>query len=99
MHDSHADRPSVPSPTTGANKPARQLDRPAHRQLPRYKLILHHNPALALMFVSRSVMELTRSPRAEATQKMWEAHHNGRSILLTTWLERAELYVEQFAGK
>src|SRR5262245_51202170 len=99
MHDSHADRPSVPSPATGARKPARQLDRPRDRQLPRYKLILHRNPALDLMFVVRSVMELTRFPRAEATHKMWEAHHNGRSILLTTWLERAELYVEQFASK
>jgi ATP-dependent Clp protease adapter protein ClpS len=97
MHDSH-DRPSVP-PTTGARKPTRQLDRPRDRQLPRYKLILHRNPALDLMFVVRSVMELTRFPRAEATHKMWEAHHNGRSTLLTTWLERAELYVEQFATK
>jgi ATP-dependent Clp protease adapter protein ClpS len=51
------------------------------------------------MFVVRSVMELTRFPRAEATHKMWEAHHQGRSILLTTYLERAELYVEQFASK
>src|SRR5262249_41656728 len=67
--------------------------------LPRYRVILHSNPTLDLMFVVRSVMELTRFPRAEATHKMWEAHHRGRSILLTTWLERAELYVEQFAGK
>jgi ATP-dependent Clp protease adapter protein ClpS len=44
-------------------------------------------------------MELTRFPRAEATHKMWEAHHHGRSTLLTTYLERAELYVEQFATK
>jgi ATP-dependent Clp protease adapter protein ClpS len=49
------------------------------------------------MFIIRSVMDLTRYPRAEATYKMWEAHHRGRSILLSTWLERAELYVEQFA--
>lgn len=69
------------------------------RQLPRYKLIMHYNPSLDLMFVVRSVMELTRFPRAEATHKMWEAHHNGRSVVLTTWLERAELYVEQFASK
>jgi ATP-dependent Clp protease adaptor protein ClpS len=99
MHDFHADRPTVPSPATGARKPARQLDRPPVRQLPRYKLILHRNPSLDLMFVVRSVMELTRFPRAEATHKMWEAHHNGRSTVLTTWLERAELYVEQFATK
>ena len=51
------------------------------------------------MFVVRSVMELTRYMRAEATNKMWESYHSGRSILLSTWLERAELYVEQFADK
>ncbi len=67
--------------------------------LPRYRVILHSDPNLDLMFVIRSVMELTRFPRAEATYKMWEAHHNGRSVLLVTWLERAELYVEQFADR
>ena len=73
--------------------------RPRHRPLPRYRVILHSNPAIDLMFVVRSVMELTRFPRAEATHKMWQAHHSGRSVLLTTYLERAELYVEQFASK
>ncbi|MFO0881477.1 MAG: ATP-dependent Clp protease adaptor ClpS [Gemmataceae bacterium] len=99
MNESPADRPTPPSTSSSARKPARQLDRPPARSLPRYKLILHRNPTLDLMFVVRSVMELTRFPRAEATYKMWEAHHNGRSLLLTTWLERAELFVEQFASK
>ena len=72
---------------------------PVRRSLPRYKVVLHRNPSLDLMFVVRSVMELTRYMRAEATYKMWESYHNGRSILLSTWLERAELYVEQFADK
>lgn len=102
MSDFHHDRPSVPrrpgDPNQTANAPE-QASCSRTGQLPRYKLILHHNPALDLMFVIRSVMELTRFPRAEATHKMWEAHHNGRSVLLTTWLERAELYVEQFAVK
>ncbi len=30
---------------------------------------------------------------------MWEAHHTGRSVLLTTYRERGELFVEQFADK
>ena len=30
---------------------------------------------------------------------MWQAHHCGRSVLLVTYLERAELYVEQFAER
>jgi ATP-dependent Clp protease adaptor protein ClpS len=69
------------------------------RPLPRYKVILHGDRASNLMFVIRSIMELIRFPRAEATHKMWQAHHQGSSVLLTTHLERAELYVEQFADK
>jgi ATP-dependent Clp protease adapter protein ClpS len=52
-----------------------------------------------LMMVVRAIMDLTHFCRAEATHKMWEAHHMGRSSLLLTHLERAELYVEQFANK
>ncbi len=66
---------------------------------PRYKVVLQHDTVQDLMFIVRSVMELTRFPRAEATHKMWEAYHSGRSVLLVTYLERAELYAEQFASK
>jgi ATP-dependent Clp protease adapter protein ClpS len=68
-------------------------------ELPRYKLILQAGAVTDMMLVVRTVMELTRLCREEATHKMWEAHHCGRSQLLVTFKERAELYVEQFAGK
>ena len=72
---------------------------PARRRTPaRYRVILLHN-ADGLMFVVHTVMELTRFCREEATHKMWEAYHCGRSLLLVTHRERAELYVEQFAYK
>jgi ATP-dependent Clp protease adapter protein ClpS len=71
----------------------------ASRSLPRYKVILQNNAATDMMFVVRTIMELTRLCRAEATHKMWEAHHSGRSLLLITYRERAELYVEQFASR
>jgi ATP-dependent Clp protease adapter protein ClpS len=94
----HADRLPVPQESVSPTpKPSPQPQ--VRRALPRYKVILHQNDAIDLMFVVRTVMELTRLCRAEATHKMWEAHHCGRSILLITWKERAELYVEQFAGK
>jgi ATP-dependent Clp protease adapter protein ClpS len=51
------------------------------------------------MAVVRCVMELTRFPRAEATYKMWEAHHSGRSVLFSIHRERAELFAEQFADR
>ena len=69
------------------------------RTMPRFKVVLLQSAIDDLMFIVRSVMELTRFPRAEATHKMWEAYHCGRSVILTTYLERAELYVEQFASK
>jgi ATP-dependent Clp protease adapter protein ClpS len=67
--------------------------------LPRYKVILLYDAAADLMFIVRTVMELIHFCRAEATHKMWEAYHCGRSLLLITYKERAELYVEQFASK
>jgi ATP-dependent Clp protease adapter protein ClpS len=51
------------------------------------------------MFVVRTIMELTRLCRAEATHKMWEAHHSGRSQLLITHRERAELFASQFGER
>lgn len=69
------------------------------RELPRYRVVLHSDRDQGLTHVVKAVMELTRFCRPEATHKMWEAHHNGRSVLLTTWLERAELFVELFAER
>ena len=98
MSQSHADRPDVPRTPDPTPDQPRALDPPRRRELPRYKVILHQG-GHDLMFVVRSVMELTRFCRAEATHKMWEAHHSGRSVVLTTYRERAELYVEQFADR
>jgi ATP-dependent Clp protease adaptor protein ClpS len=89
------DRPAVPP---DLRRTSARVESP-RQQLPPYRLILLHDAALDLMFIVRTVMELTRLHRAEATHKMWEAHHWGRSRLLTTYKERAELYVEQFASR
>jgi ATP-dependent Clp protease adapter protein ClpS len=74
-----------------------QPDNRPLRPVPRYRVILANDPKHGLMFVVQVVMDVTRLCREEATHKMWEAHHNGRSQLLVTHKERAELYVEQFA--
>jgi ATP-dependent Clp protease adapter protein ClpS len=91
----HADRPEIPR----SAEAGRQARPAAPAGLPRYKVVLQQDTTKELMYVVRCVMELTRFPRAEATHKMWEAHHCGRSVILQTHLERAELYVEQFADK
>jgi ATP-dependent Clp protease adaptor protein ClpS len=87
-----------PNAPQGAGQ-SRGHTRTRTRQLPPYRVILLNNVAADMMFIVRTIMELTRLCRAEATHKMWEAHHCGRSRLLVTHRERAELYVEQFAGK
>lgn len=65
----------------------------------RFKVVLHNSADKELMFVARVLMEVTRFGSAEAEYRMWEAHHRGRSLVLVTHLERAELFVEQFADR
>ncbi len=84
--------------------PHRRYDRPDFRaigtlyhQPRRFKVVLHRAADKALTFVARVVMELTRFGLAEAEYRMWETYHRGRSLVLVTHLERAELFVEQFA--
>ena len=77
----------------------RSSRRPRPGPLPRYRLVLHRDADADLTSVVRCVMELTGLARAEATQLMWQAYLDGRAVLLTTWLERGELYAELFAQR
>lgn len=98
MSQSQSDQPDpTPRPKSPSNETAALPL--VQRQLPRYKVILLADNVNELMFIVRSVMELTRFPRAESTHKMWEAQHTGRSVILLTYKERAELYVEQFVDR
>jgi ATP-dependent Clp protease adapter protein ClpS len=99
MSEQHADRPNVPRRPPDAPGPSQPQPRPQRRALPPYRVVLLQDARNDLMFVIRTVMELTRFCRAEATHKMWQAHHSGRSVLLVTYRERAELYAELFAGR
>ena len=78
---------------------AKRFTSPRSVPLARYQVILHRDAEKSLLFVIRAVMELTRYCKEEATIHMWEAYHLGRSIVADTHLERAELYVEQFAAR
>ena len=99
MSQHHADRPSGRHPSPKPRDRSSPRERSSGRQPPPYKVILHYQAANYLVFIMRTVMELTRFCRAEATHKMWQAYHAGRALLLTTYRERAELYMEQFASK
>jgi ATP-dependent Clp protease adapter protein ClpS len=93
------DRSDVPRTPPDPPRPAPAQPKSLRPALPSYRVVLLQDAHNDLVFVIRTVMELTRFCRAEATHKMWQAHHTGRSILLITYRERAELYVEQFASR
>ncbi len=60
-----------------------------------YHLILHPSPGVRLPDVVRAVRQVTRFAEAEALARMWDAHHSGRAVVLTTYLERAEFLAER----
>ncbi len=93
-------RPSdLPGGSPHSGKRRQANSQPTRRPLPLFKVILLRSNDCDLMFVVRTVMELTHFCRAEATHKMWEAHHCGRSVILVTYQERAELYADQFQSR
>ncbi len=89
-HDS--DRPRFPP----GNSPAAYTH---ELTLPLYQVVLLRDTVNELPFIVRIVMDVTRLYKDEATLKMWEAYHRGRSVLLRTYRERAELFAELFAER
>ncbi len=87
--------PPEPSKSRGQTKPST----PPQGMLPRYRVLLLNNADKDLMFVVRTIMELTRLCQTEATLKMWQAYYDGRALLFVTHRERAELLVELFAER
>jgi ATP-dependent Clp protease adapter protein ClpS len=87
-----------PDPAEPQKEPP-PAQRPPRRRLPAYRLILWADGKNDMMFIVRTVMELTRYCRTEATHKMWQAHYAGQAVLFTTYRERGELFVEQFADR
>jgi len=81
--------------TAPTKKPAPPERRP--RELPPFKLLLHNDDVNTFEHVIRSIVRLTPIRENEAVIKAIEAHETGVALLLVTHLERAELYVEQFA--
>ncbi|MCU0705361.1 MAG: hypothetical protein MUF18_15420 [Fimbriiglobus sp.] len=58
--------------------------------IPKYHLVLHRSPEVPLHAIVRAVRRVTRFAEAEALARMWDAQHRGSSVVVTTYLERAE---------
>ena len=78
--------------------PRHQPPRPARRQLPPFKLILHNDEVNIMEDVVEAIVRIVRLSAGQAELRMWEAHRTGQSLLLVTHRERGELYVQQFAS-
>jgi ATP-dependent Clp protease adapter protein ClpS len=92
-------RTDHPSGSPEFFRPRRRNEPERKPPIVRYQLVLQAGAVKDMMLVVRTVMELTHLGRAEANHKMWQAYHGGRSQLLVSSRERAELYVEQFAER
>jgi ATP-dependent Clp protease adapter protein ClpS len=65
--------------------------------IPKYHLILLRSPDVPLHVVVKAVRKVTRFAEAEALARMWDAHHHGWAVVVTTYLERAEFLAELLA--
>lgn len=72
---------------------------PQTKTLPPWRVILHNDEVNDVVHVVESILKLTPLKQEEAINRTLEAHHRGRSMLLVTHRERAELYACQFASQ
>ena len=94
--DDKTDRSPSRSSTTTLEPDAEQQTKT--KVPPPYRVMLHNDQVNFFDDVVRHVCRLTPLTLTEAFQRTAEAHHKGRSALLSTHKERAELYAEQFTS-
>lgn len=108
MAEKEKEQPAPPAASAGESgtataKPKRAAKKAPQKKppqtMPPWKVLLHNDDKNDIVFVVRTVMELTPLNQDEAVQRTTEAHKTGLSLLLTTHKERAELYQEQFMSK
>ena len=96
--------PAPPAPMAQAPAPkaapgSKARPERAFNTLPPFRVLLHNDAHNDMMFVVRSIVELTPLNAPLARDVMLTAHEAGVAQVLTTHKERAELYQEQFASK
>ncbi len=67
--------------------------------LPRYAVILHNDDLHSMEEVVLLLIEIFHYKVKKATRLMLEAHFKGRSTVLVTLFERAELYRDKLRSK
>lgn len=80
-------------------RPDTKPEDPQVEHMPRWKVLLHDDTVNDMLYVCQTIFMLTPLSEQDAVEKMYEAHKDGISLLLTTHQERAELYQDQFQSK
>jgi ATP-dependent Clp protease adapter protein ClpS len=93
----HEDGAGQVTPTKPRREPGARQRPP--QPLPPWKVLLHNDDVNAVADVVKTVIQITPLNETQASQRVIEAHKTGVSLLLVTHRERAELYIEQFAGR
>ncbi len=99
MSTQSKDRESFPPDPSPPNRKLPFVPNPRRSGATPYQVVLVNNAHRDMMFIVRTIMELTRFGRTEALHKMWQAHYNGKAVLIITHRERAELFVELFSAR
>ncbi|MBL8759818.1 MAG: ATP-dependent Clp protease adaptor ClpS [Phycisphaerae bacterium] len=109
MSEPETPRPEIPAaqPSTGkdeprtavAERPAPSSSKPASKNLPPFRVMLHNDDINDMLYVTATLMELTPLGKERSLMVMMEAHQSGVALVLVTHKERAELYQEQFQSK
>ena len=103
-----ADTPKTPqceengNTTAVAEPPANtktQPSKPKSDKLPPYRVLLHNDDVNDMLYVVRTVIEITPLDKERALEVTFEAHLSGVALVLVTHKERAELYQDQFQSK
>jgi ATP-dependent Clp protease adaptor protein ClpS len=84
------------SPPTATQTHTRRTTRLKPGMLPPWKVVLHNDQFNGMEEVVVIIKMLTPLSEQAAVRRMLEAHARGRSMILTTHRERAELYRSQF---
>lgn len=84
---------------TATSKAKTSPSKPRHDQLPPYQVLLHNDDINDMLYVVRTVIEITPLDKERALEVTFEAHLSGIAQVLVTHKERAELYRDQFQSK
>src|SRR5262249_19593946 len=73
----------ISSPQTGTKSATRTKPKPPEaKELPPYKVLLHNDDVNDMLYVVRTIMELTHLNKSDSTLRMMEAHTTGVALLL-----------------